>query len=392
MTMSALDFKLGFRLLRRYPGLTIVGSLAMAFAIAIGASAFEVVKQVTDPRLPLEEGDRVVAIRTRDLTTGDYRGQTVRDLRSLRESLTTVEQVSAFRTVERNLSIADGVPEPVRLAEMSASGFRIARVAPLLGRTLTEEDELANAPSVLVIGHELWQRRFAGDRNVIGSKVRIGTVSFTIVGVMPESFAFPIADRLWLPLLSDQSAASDEAILGIFGRLKPGTTFEQAQAELTAVGLHADPSESVEPQQLRTVVEPYALSFGLSFDLPPSLRTLVYTINIFFLMLEVLICANVGLLMFARAATRGGEIVVRSALGASRSRIVLQLFAEALVLGGIAALIGLAAAHFSLGAYYRVNEIESAGTLPFWFEGSLSLATVMYTILLALIAAAVVGV
>jgi predicted permease len=390
--MSALDFKLGFRLLLRYPGLTIVGGLAMAFAIGVGAGAFEVVKQFIDPRLPLEEGDRVVAIRARDLTTGDYRGQTVHELRSLRESLTTVEHVGAFRTLERNLSIAGGIPEPVRLAEMSASGFRVARVAPLLGRTLMEEDERASAVPVIVIGYKLWQGRFDGDPNVVGSEVRIDTVPFTIVGVMPESFAFPVAHRLWLPLHSDQEFLSEEAPLGIFGRLAPGATLEKAQAELSAVGLRADTPERVTRQQLRQVVEPYALSFGFSLDLPPSLGTLVYAINIFFVMLELLICANVALLMFARAATREGEIVVRNALGATRGRIVTQLFAEALVLGGVAAIIGLGVAHFALRTYYRVRDIETGGTLPFWFEGSLSLATVLYACVLALIAAAVVGV
>jgi len=95
MKMSGLDLKLGFRLLRRYPGLTIVGGLAMTFGIAVGASAFEVVKQVMDPQLPFEEGDRVIAIRTLDRTAGDYLDQTVRDLVSWRESITTVEQLSA---------------------------------------------------------------------------------------------------------------------------------------------------------------------------------------------------------------------------------------------------------------------------------------------------------
>lgn len=392
MKISTLDFKLGLRLLVRYPGLTIVGGLAMAFAIGTGAAAFEVVKQFVDPKLPLEEGDRVVALRVRDLTTGDYGRQTVRDLRSLRESLTSLEQVSAFRTLESNFSIAGGIPEPVRLAEMSASGFRVARVAPLLGRILMEEDERANALPVVVIGHELWQRRFAGDPKVIGREVLIGALSFTIIGVMPEGFAFPVAHRIWLPLHSDQAALSEGAPLSIFGRLAPGLTFEKAQAELTAVGQSVDTPGRVEPQQLPRVVEPYALSFGFSLDLPPMLRTLVYAVNVFFVMLELLICANVALLMFARAATREAEIVVRNALGASRGRIVAQLFAEALVLGGVAALTGLGVAHLALGTYYRVRQIESGGALPFWFEGSLSLSTILYACVLALFAAAVAGV
>ena len=389
MRVSSLDFKLGFRLLLRYPGLTIVGGLAMAFAIAVGAGAFEVVKQLIDPRLPFDEGDRVVALRTRDLATGDYHDHTVRDLVSWRESLTNVEQLSGFRTLERNLSIGGGTPEPVVVAEMSASGFRIARVAPLLGRTLVEADEHPSAQRVTVIGHELWQQRFAGDPNVIGREVRIGGAYATIVGVMPASFGFPISHRLWLPLRVDQA---DEAALQIFGRLASGATLEKAQAELTTVSARTAQSELVARQQLRPVVEPYARSFGMSIDLRPELQPLFYAINLFFVMLLVLISANVALLMFARAATREGEIVVRNALGASRSRIVAQLFAEALVLGSIAALIGLGVAHFALDAFHRVYEIESEGRLPFWFTASLSPATMLYTVVLTLIAAGVAGV
>src|SRR5262245_18010897 len=159
MKVSGLDFKVGFRLLRRYPGLTIVGGLAMAFAIAVGTSAFEVVRQVIDPQLPFDEGERVVAVRTHDLTTGDYRDQTMQDLVSWRQSLTTVEQLSAFRTLQRNVSLLGGIPEPVQLAEMTASGFRVARAAPLLGRTLVEADADPCAEPVLVISHELLQQR-----------------------------------------------------------------------------------------------------------------------------------------------------------------------------------------------------------------------------------------
>jgi putative ABC transport system permease protein len=389
MKMSTLDFKLGFRLLLRYPGLTIVGSLAMAFAIAVGAGAFEVVKQVVDPKLPLDDGDRVVAVRMRNLTTNDYRDPTLRELVSMRDSLTTVEQLGAFRTLERNLSVAGGVPEPVQLAEMSAAGFRIARVAPLLGRLLIEADELPGAPPVMVLGHELWQQRFAADVNVIGREVRIGSVYTTVVGVMPKGFAFPISHRLWLPLRVDQSAVSNETAVQIFGRLARGATIETAQAELLA-----RPELSIDRnrQPIQPVVEPYTLAFGISIDLPPALRPLLYAINVFFLTLLLLICANVALLIFARAATRESEIVVRTALGAGRSRIMTQLFAEALALGAVAALIGLGVALFALDAFRRVAEIETEGKLPFWFLARLSPATVLYTIALTLIAAGVAGV
>jgi putative ABC transport system permease protein len=395
MKMSWLDFKLGFRLLRRYPGLTLVGGLAMAFAIAVGAGAFEVVKQLVDPVLPLPDGDRIVAVRTRDLTQGDYRAQTVRDLVSWRETLTSIEELSAFRTLDRNLTIGDGVPEPVQLAEMSASGFRVTRVSPLLGRALVEADERVGAPAVIVIGYELWQNRFDADPRVLGRAVRIGRVPATIVGVMPEGFAFPVAHRLWLPLRMDAadstSAAGPE--LRLFGRLAHSASLESAQAELRAVAARSPAAAAAVPEQLRPVVHPFARAFGsISLDVPPELRPIFYAINLFFVVLLLLICANVALLMFARAATREGEIVVRNALGASRGRIVTQLFAEALVLGSAAAVVGLALATVPLRAFRRVYELESGGQLPFWYDASLSPATAVYAVALLLLAAAVAGV
>jgi predicted permease len=388
---SSLDFKVGFRLLLRYPGLTIVGGLAMAFAIAVSAAAFEIVDQLVDPTLPLDEGDRVVAIRMRDLTTGDYRDQTIADLLRRRESLTTVEQLGAFRTQERNLTLPGGSPEPVRLAEISASGFSVARVAPLMGRTLLEADEQAAAPRVVVISHELWRERFGGDPNVVGREVRIGRLYAAIVGVMPEGFAFPVAHRLWLPLRLDQ-ATLDQAPVNIFGRLAADATFEKAQAEAATTGVQSAEPGFAAQQQMRLFVEPYALSYGISLDAPPELRASFYAVNLFFVMLLGLICANVALLMFARAVSREGEIVVRNALGASRGRIVTQLFAEGLVLGCTSTLIGLGAAYFALNAFYRVYQIESEGRLPFWFEPRLSPATMLYAVALAFFAAAIAGV
>jgi predicted permease len=196
----------------------------------------------------------------------------------------------------------------------------------------------------------------------------------------------------WLPVRLDRGAASDQTTVNGFARLAPDATLEKAQAELTGIGVTIAEREVATDQRLHPVVEPYAVSFGMSVDVPAAVRPLLYAINLFFVMLLVLICANVALLMFARAMTREGEIVVRNALGATRGRIMMQLFAEALVLGGLAALVGLVAAHFTLDAFHRVYEIESEGRLPFWFEPALSPATLLYAGLLALIAAGVAGV
>ena len=145
----ALDFKLGARMLLKYPGLSLVGGLGMAVAIAIGAGVFSFVAAVADPAVPLDEGERIVAIENLDVSASDADHRThLHDLPAWREELTAVQEFGASRTVDRNLVTPDGHAEPLRIAEMTASGFRIARVPPLMGRYFDDADERAGAPPV----------------------------------------------------------------------------------------------------------------------------------------------------------------------------------------------------------------------------------------------------
>src|SRR5688500_6468394 len=233
---------------------------------------------------------------------------------------------------------------------MSASGFRVTRVSPLLGRTLAEADEQPGAPPVIVIGHDVWTNRFTGDPRVVGRIVRLGREQATVVGGMPERFAFPAAASLWVPLRDEAigSARAGGPEFLIFGRLVRDASRSRAQAELSTVGARTAADSPETHAQLRPQLVPFT---WLTFD-PERIDVRIGLAlgNAFVVMLLVLVSANVALLMFARAATRQTEIAVRSALGAARGRIVMQLFVEALVLAGVAVAIGLAAARFGLSS------------------------------------------
>ncbi len=385
--VSWLDVKLGFRMLSRYPGLTLVAGLAISFAIAVGAGAFEYVTQVVYPTLPLDEGDRIIGIRNWDAATGRVEQQVAHDFVTWREQVESVEDLGAFRTLERNLITGDVQAEPVEMAQISASAFRLARVPPLLGRSLVESDEAIGAPPVVVIGYDVWQTRFEGNPDAVGRTVRLGTSQRTVVGVMPEGFAFPVAHSLWVPLrlnVLDYGPRRGPAIQ-VFGRLVSGVTIEEAQAELTAIGLRT----ADDFPDSHTPLKPEVLPYGQSI-LNNSLWLL--SINVFFVMLVILISGNVALLMFSRAATRENEIVLRSALGASRGRIMTQLFVEALVLAGVATVLGLAAAGFALRMWLRVEEMDAGRPFPFWVNDSLAPATVLYAVVLAVLVAAIAGI
>ena len=199
-----------------------------------------------------------------------------------------------------------------------------------------------------VLGYDVWRTRFGSDPDVLGRTVQLGNEHATVVGVMPEGFAFPVAHELWMPLRTDtldQAPRSGPAIT-VFGVLAPGATLETAQAELTTFGRRAAAEQPATHEHLQPRVTPYAKLF---FSAPSGEDLgILFSIYVFAVMLLVLVCGNVALLLFARAATRESELVVRSALGASRGRIVVQMFAEALVLGGVAAVVGLVAADVAL--------------------------------------------
>ena len=385
------DLRIGGRMLVKYPGLTMVGGLAMAFAIWVGIVIVQVVGLFVHPTLPLPQGARLVDVRSLDVAENVAEEQILHDFLEWRQSLRSLTDVGAWRDSSRNLIVAAGEPRPVNVAEMSVSGFHVADGEPLMGRVLVEADEQPAAPAVAVIGYDVWRTRFGSDPNVLGRDVQLGHEHVTVVGVMREGFEFPIAHDVWLPFKTavlDQQPRSGPAI-AVFALLAPGETIQTAQAELTTAGRRAATELPATHQHLEPRVRPYAM---IASPGEPGDQPVMYAIYSFMTLLVILICGNVGLLLFARAASREADLVVRTALGANRGRIVAQMFAEALVLGGVAAIVGVAAAGFTLRTWGRVFLETNMGRLPFWFDLSLSPRTFAVAVVLTVVGAAVAGI
>ena len=385
----SLDLKLGGRMLVKYPGLTIVGGLAMAFGIWFGAVVFEMFGMVTSTKLPLPHGDRIVKIQTWDAQLSRDEHRVLYDYQLWR-SARTITDMGAYREANANLVGADRRAQPVAAAEITASAFRIAPERPLLGRVLDDSDARADAAPVVLLGYDVWTRRFGRDPGIVGRTVRIGDSFPTVVGVMPEGYAFPVAHELWLPLRTDVPGLEPRrgAQIKVFGRLPRGVSLEEAQAELTALGKRLAAEHPTTHAHLQPHVYPYAL-LGINNGEMTQVMALSY---FFVVVLVVVVCCTVALLLFARAASRETELLVRSALGASRRRIVIQLFAEALVLAGVAAVVGLAAAQFALTRWGKPYLDMNMGQLPFWYDFNLSPATIAWALGLAAIGAVVAGV
>ena len=390
---SWLDVRLGVRMLAKYPGLSLVSVIGMAVAMAIGAGAFGVIESVADPSLPLAEDERVLSLQIVDASrAGGVEQRSLHDFLYWRDALRTVTDLAAFSGARRTLVVPGRATEPVRIARMTASGFRVARVAPVLGRPLLDADEQAGAPPVVVIAHEEWQRLFDGDPGVLGRRVRIGAEEHTVVGVMPDGFRFPVSHRYWVPLRLDPVAhpVGGGPELHMFGRLADGATLEQARTELASVGQQMATAHPQTHEHLRPRILPYVFPF-LGFDSPGMLWVL-RSLKLAVALLLVVASVNVAILVHARTATRTGEIAVRSALGASRRRIVTQLFAEAFVLSAVAAALGLTAAGVGLETAERFLDRATGGELPFWLELGVSAKLVVYVAGLAVLAGVIVGI
>ena len=383
--ISWLDLKLGVRMLRRSPGLTVVAVIALGIGIPASLIPIHWLDAIAAP-LPFEEGDRIVGIRNVDVSTRRPQLRSVHDYFVWRDELTTFESVGAARRGTYNVFAPDGSVAPVRGAEVSASSFRITRVPPHLGRVLLESDELPGAPDVVVISHEWWRTRMAADPDVVGQAIEIGTRSYQVVGVMPDGYLFPWREHMWFPLRDRPTdfewGGGPE--LAVFGRLADGVTIEEARLEVETVGARLAAEHPDSRDGLRTQVLGFAdMTWGGALP-----RAGIYLIQLFSLALLMVVCGNVGTLILARTAWRSEEMAVRTALGASRTRIVSQLFVESLVLSAGAAGLGLLLADAIAVRFQAALAFD----MPFWLDFGVKLRTVVLALSVAALCAVVAGI
>jgi putative ABC transport system permease protein len=384
--VSWLDWKLGARLLLKYPALTIVGGLSLAAAIAIGAVGIELADELLYKRLPFDDGGRIVRLETQDTAASRVEPRLLHDFAIWRRSLKTVVELGAAHISERNVLTGEGRVESLRLAEITASAFPLTRVQPLLGRPLQPADELQSAEPVVVLGYDVWQKQFLHDPAIIGRVVTVGRTARTVVGVMPSRFGFPLNQQIWVPLPIQDAPPREGPPVQVFGRLADGASWQDAAAELDVVSARFAADEPATHAQLRTRVRAFA---GRTPGDPLELQALA--VHAIVLLLLAAVSANVATLLFARTAMRESELVVRHALGASRARVIAQIVTEALVLALAAAVLGLVVAQMTV-RYAWARAIQIMGdSLPFWVDLKLEPVTIAYALLLALVAAVLIG-
>src|SRR3954462_5135406 len=387
LRFSVLDLKLGGRMLVKHPALTAIATIAVAFAIAVGTVGFEIARQALWPTIPLPDGNAIDALRNWNVADNASVPASRRDYELWRGGLSTITDLSAVEVEERSIAVGAGAGQPETVANVTASTFALTRVPALMGRTLLEADTRGDAEEVVVVGYDFWKNKLDGAVGAFGRVIRISGTPVTIVGVMPRGYGFPQRNGVWRPLHLERIPEASPRLTYVFGRLAPGHPRDEATAQVAAIGARAATmfAETRKNVRLQVISLPDAVSFW-----PDEAALVLASMNVFLVLLAALLCGNVAMLLFARAVSRERELLVRAALGASRGRLILQFFAEALTLCTVGAVVGLMVARFVLARTWTMIEGQT-GPLPFYVDTSLSTTTILYAVGLTLFAAAIAG-
>jgi putative ABC transport system permease protein len=351
------DLRFAIRGLARAPAFTAVAVLTLAIGIGANTAIFSVVNAVLLRPLAYAQPDQLVAL------TSSMTGRNLQDVpvsapefNDYRREVDAFSDVAAAWPININLTEV-GEPERVAAAVVSPNFFRLLGAAPVLGRDFTEQDTGGHIGFVAMISYDLWQRRFGGDRDVIGKRVRLDDDPITIVGVMPKGFRHPGESNtapleVWAPVdLSDPDPNfvnnRQARVLQVVARLKPGHTIADAQQALDGLRLRwYDQYPNAYPRAIGWRVDAVPLADKVVGKVRPALLILLGAVGCVLL----IACANVANLLLARSSTRGREIAIRTAMGGSRASLVRQLLTESLFLAALGGGLGLLLAVWGTGA------------------------------------------
>ena len=378
------DLRYAARTLAKNPLFSTLAIGCLAVGVGVNSTVFSIVDAIMIRPFPFKEPASIVALHTTRRANGiDRGGVSFLDLQDWRERTRTFAEIGAF--AGQSFILSDGRDsERVVGTAITWTLFPLLGVQPVLGRQFREDEDRAGGPNVVILSDAVWQRRYARDPGVIGRTTTVDGRSHTIVGVMPPRFQFPDTVQIWIPLTPTASTAPRrQRNLGVFARLKPGASLDQARADLSgAAGQLA--AEHLEDRDWGGGV----LTLRDEF-VGPQLRLILMTMMGAVTLVLLIACANVANLLLARATARQREIALRAALGAGRGRIVRQLLTESVLIGLVSAPLGVVVAFIGVKLFNSAFPPNTQA--PYFMDWSINTRIVAYTAGMAALTGLVFG-
>jgi putative ABC transport system permease protein len=378
------DLRYAFRQLLKAPSFSGTAIFALALGIGATTAMFAVIYAFLLRPLPYSDPEKLVMLQSRSTRTGSDLGVNYLDFVDWQKQNSSFSDTAFFNLRwNGNLEPSSGTTETLKTTFTTANLFTLLGVQPVLGRNLTPADDEKGAPKVMLISDRLWKRSFGGNPSIIGRDVRLDGTPRTIVGVMPAGFRFPSQTDLWVPMASvfgmndNRTWRADQAI----GRLKPGVTAQQAQAEMALIAERLALQYPDTNKEIGAAVIPLRDHFA--GDVRFSLVLLLASCGGVLL----IACANVSQLLLARATTHERELSVRAALGASRWRLARQVLTESALLAILGSASGVVLAFWLVQVVARSIPIE----LPFWITIDLNPSVLIFTVVVSCVTALLAG-
>jgi putative ABC transport system permease protein len=383
--MNALpqDLRYGLHMLLKQPGFTVMAVLIIALGIGSNVAIFSIVNAVLLRQLPFKDPERLVSLRSTGIE-GEKSPFSIPDFIDYQQQNQTLDGMSAFTQYSVNLMMGDA--ERIQGIRISGNAFQMLGANALIGRTLRPDDDLQGDNHVVVLSHGLWQRLFGGDKSIIGRVLNLNGDSYTVVGVLSPDFIFPVINaEILLPLAPDfdtRRAIREAAFLRVIGRLKPGVTQEQAVADLNGIARHLQQQYPVSNARA-SGVEITPLQNEIIGDYQKALLVLFGAVGFVLL----IACTNLANLLLVRGAARHKEVAIRTALGATRQRLIRQFLTESLMLAILGGTLGLIVVRWAISFLISL----SPANLPRAREVSIDISVFLFALGLSTLAGVFFG-